>query len=68
LGLWPKLVRFVEYGELEPSTNLAENALRGVALGRKNWIHVGSADARPKVAAILSVVETLKRLGLDLRA
>ena len=68
LGLWPKLVRFVEYGELELSTNLAENAMRGVALGRKNWIHVGSAEAGPKVAAILSVVETSKRLELDLTA
>ena len=68
LGLWPKLVRFVDHGELELSTNLAENAMRGVALGRKNWIHVGSAEAGPKVAAILSVVETSKRLGLDLRA
>ena len=55
-------------GELELSTNLAENALRGVALGRKNWLRVGSAEAGPKVAAILSVVETSKRLGLDLRA
>ena len=68
LGLWPRLVRFVEYGELELSTNLAENALSGVALGRKNWIHVGSAEAGPKVAAILSVLEISKRLALDLRA
>jgi len=68
LGLWPRLVRFVDHGELELSSNLAENAMRGVALGRKNWIHVGSAEAGPKVAAILSVVETSKRLGLDLRA
>ena len=37
-------------------------------MGRKNWIHVGSAEAGPKVAAILSVVETCKRLGPDLRA
>ena len=75
LGLWPKLARFVDHGELELSTNPAGNALRGVALGRKNWvrqsrtwIHVGSAEAGPKVAAILSVVETSKRLELDLTA
>jgi hypothetical protein len=44
-------------------------------LGRKNWIHVGSAEAGPKVAAILSVVEdlsrlagTCKRLGRNVRA
>jgi len=39
-----------------------------VAPRRKNRIHLGSADAGPKVAAILSVMETCKRLGLDVRA
>jgi hypothetical protein len=38
LSLWNKLTRFLEYPELELSNNLAENSLRGVALGRKNWI------------------------------
>ena len=34
LGLWKKLTRFLEYPELELSTNLAENSMRPVALGR----------------------------------
>jgi hypothetical protein len=38
--------------------------MRGVALGRKNWLHVGSAKAGPKVAAILSVIESCRRLGV----
>src|SRR5258707_4382079 len=42
--------------------NLAENSMRPVALGRKNWIHIGSQQAGPKVAAILSVVETCRRI------
>ena len=58
LALWPKLVRFLEYPEIELSNNLAENSMRPVVLGRKNWIHLGSQEAGPKVAAILSVVET----------
>jgi transposase len=41
--------------------------MRPVALGRKNWIHVGSENAGPKVAAILSVVETCRRLSLPVR-
>jgi len=57
LTLWQKLTRFLEYPELELSNNLAENSMRPVALGRKNWIHVGSPQAGPKIAAILSVVE-----------
>jgi hypothetical protein len=68
LGLWPKLERFLEHPVLELSNNLAENSMRPVALGRKNWIHVGSPTAGPKVAAILSVVETCRRLDIDVRA
>ena len=41
--------------------------MRGVALGRRNWIHVGSAQAGPKVAAILSVLESCRRLQLPVR-
>jgi Transposase IS66 family len=56
LTRWKKLTHFLEYPELELSTNLAENSMRPVALGRKNWTHIGSSLAGPKVAAILSVV------------
>jgi transposase len=67
LSLWPKLTRFLDYPELELSNNLAENSMRPVALGRKNWIHVGSEHAGPKVAAILSAVESCRRLKLPIR-
>jgi hypothetical protein len=67
LTLWKKLTRFLEYPELELSTNLAENSMRPVALGRKNWLHIGSPQAGPKVAAILSVVESCRRLQVPAR-
>ena len=67
LTLWRKLTRFLEHPELELSNNLAENSMRPVALGRKNWIHIGSPQAGPKVAAILSVVESCRRLKLPVR-
>jgi len=67
LRLWKKLTRFLEYPELELSTNLAENSMRPVALGRKNWMHIGSALAGPKVAAIFSVVESCRRLKVPVR-
>ena len=47
--------------------NLAENSMRPVALGRKNWIHIGSPQAGPKVAAILSIVESCRRLKIPVR-
>jgi transposase len=67
LTLWQKLTRFLEYPELELSNNLAENSMRPVTLGRKNWIHIGSSQAGPKIAAILSVVESCRRLKLPVR-
>jgi len=67
LTLWRKLTRFMEYPELELSNNLAENSMRPVALGLKNWIHIGSLQAGPKVAAIFSVVESCRRLKLSVR-
>ena len=64
LSLWQKLTRFLEHPQLELSNNLAENSMRPIALGRKNWIHLGSQQAGPKIAAILSVMETCKRLQI----
>src|ERR1041385_3924289 len=64
LNMWAKLRRCFDYPEVELSNNLAENSMRPVAPGRKNWLHVGSAQAGPKVAAILSVVESCRRLGV----
>ena len=67
LALWPKLVRFLDYPEIELSNNLAENSMRPLVLGRKNWIHLGSQQAGPKVAAILSIVESCRRLKIPIR-
>jgi len=67
LNMWPKLRRCFDYAEVELSNNLAENSMRPVALGRKNWLHVGSAKSGPKVAAILSVVESCRRLHVSLK-
>jgi hypothetical protein len=67
LTLWPRLNHFLEYSHLELSNNWAENAIRPVALGRKNWIHIGSEQAGPRVAAIMSIVEACRRLHLPVR-
>jgi transposase len=67
MGRWGHLRLFLDYGQLELSNNLAENAIRPVAVGRKNWLHIGSERAGPRVAAILSVVETCRRLDIPIR-
>lgn len=67
LNMWPKLRRCFDYAEVELSNNLAENSMRPIALGRKNWLHVGSAQSGPKVAAIVSIVESCRRLGVPVK-
>ena len=67
LALWPRLTRFLDYPALELSNNLAENSMRPVALGRKNWIHLGGPQAAPRIAAIQSVFETCRRLNIAVR-
>jgi hypothetical protein len=43
--LWHKLTRILDYEELELSNNLAENSMRPVAIGRRNWTHIGHEKA-----------------------
>jgi transposase len=67
LTLWQRLIRFLDYPVVELSNNLAENAIRPIALGRHNWIHIGSKEAGPRVAAIISVVATCRHLKIPVR-
>ena len=68
LGQWSRLEEYLRDGLLEIDNNWCEGAIRPLALGRKNWLHVGSPEAGPKIAAIASIVETCRRLDINLRA
>ncbi len=68
LGQWGRLEEYLSDGRLEIDNNWCEGAIRPLALGRKNWLHVGSPEAGPKIAAIASIVETCRRLDINLRA
>jgi transposase len=67
LKRWVELTRFLEHPIIELSTNWAENSMRPIAIGRKNWLHLGSKEAGPKIAAIFSVVESCRKLGVPIR-
>jgi transposase len=67
LGQWERLIVYAGNGEVEICNNLCENSMRGPVLGRKNWLHFGSEDAGPRIAAIMSVMETCRRLGINER-
>ena len=61
LGRWDKLIRYVEDGRVEIDNNLIENAIRPIALGRKNYLFAGSHDAAQRAAIIYSLLGTCKK-------
>jgi transposase len=67
LGQWSRMEEYLKDGQIEIDNNWCEGAIRPIALGRKNWLHIGSELAGPKIAAIMSIVETCRRLNIKLR-
>ena len=67
LKRWTELTRFLDHPVIELSTNWAENSMRPVAIGRRNWLHLGSKEAGPKIAAIFSIIESCRKLGVPIR-
>ena len=65
---WTALTRFLDDGRLEIDNNIAERAMRCVALGRKNWLFAGSKAGGERAAAIYTVIETAKLNGLEPQA
>jgi transposase len=65
---WPILVTFLQDGHLELDNNLAENAIRPFAVGRKAWLFSGSPRGAEASAMLYTLVETAKANGLEPRA
>src|SRR5580658_3510300 len=62
---WPALVRCFDDGRLALDNNAAERALRGVAIGRKNYLFAGSDAGGRRAAAMYSLIETAKLNGIN---
>lgn len=65
LTRWSALTRYVDDGRLEIDNNAAERPLRGIAVGRKNWLFAGSDSGGRRAATIYSLVETAKLNKVD---
>ena len=65
LSRWDALARYIEDGHIEIDNNAAERSLRGVALGRKNYLFAGSDAGGERAAAIYSLIGSAKLNGLD---
>ena len=65
---WAALNRYVESGELAIDNNPAERAMRPVAIGRENWLFVGSPAAGQRSAILMSLIASCKNNGVEPRA
>lgn len=68
LTRWTALTRYADDGRLEIDNNAAERSLRGIAVGRKNWLFAGSEQGGHRAASIYSLVETAKLNGVTPQA
>jgi len=67
LPLLPRLGRYVNDGRFQIDNNLVENAIRPLALGRKNFLFCGNHDAAIRAAIIYSLIGSCKAVGVDPR-
>jgi transposase len=62
---WPAMARYLEVAQAELDNNSTEHSLRGVVLGRRNWLHVGQEAGGEKAANLFSLMITCKRLKVE---
>ena len=62
---WTALTRYCEDGDLQIDNNATERAIRGIAVGRNNWIFFGSDDGGKTAAVLRSFVASCQRVGVD---
>ena len=65
LGQWPALLRIQQYGQVQLDNNLIENAIRPSAVGKKNFLFIGSPNAGKRSAIIYSIIVSCQRHGID---
>jgi transposase len=62
---WTALTRYCEDGDLPIDNNSTERAIRGVAVGRNNWVFFGSDEGGKTAAVLGSFVASCQRVGVD---
>lgn len=65
LGQWESLQIYLHEPKIEIDNNLVENAIRPTALGKKNWLFFGDANAGERSAIIYSIIESCRRHGIE---
>ncbi len=64
-GNWAALIRYTEAGYLDIDNNIGEREMKRIAIGRKNWLFVGSKEGGEMASVMMSFTSTCKRLGVE---
>ncbi|WP_407073023.1 IS66 family transposase [Prosthecobacter sp.] len=65
LTLWPLLLVYLEDGRIQIDNNEVENAIRPTAVGKKNWLFIGEAEAGERSAIFFTLIEACRSRGID---
>ncbi len=65
LTLWPMLTVYLEDGRIEIDNNPVERAIRPTAVGKKNWLFIGEAEAGQRSAVLFTIIEACRSRGID---
>jgi len=59
------LLVYLEDGRIEIDNNPVENAIRPTAIGKKNWLFIGEAEAGQRSAILFTIIEACRSRGID---
>lgn len=62
---WSMLCVYLEDGRIEIDNNPVENAIRPTAVGKKNWLFIGEAEAGQRSAVLFTIIEACRSRGID---
>lgn len=65
LNRWAKLIAYTDHGHIEIDNNIVENAIRPLALGRKNYLFAGSKDEAKNIAIYYTIFSSCNSLEIN---
>jgi hypothetical protein len=65
LAHWPLLEVYLRDGRVEIDNNSVENSIRPTAIGKKNWLFIGAAEAGQRSAILYTIIESCRRRGIN---
>ncbi len=65
LNQWEAVCRYLDFGDAHIDNNAAENSIRPVCVGKRNWLFFGSEEAGTRNAAVFTLIQNCRMHGID---